>query len=144
MNRLLALLIVPLLVVGNSLSHTHAAIDAPSNCAERPHVHVADFHHSHGENYHLHGDEDAGSDRSEQPTPEHWPDHDSDAVYLSGGQFFLPISVASLGELQLDCVGFVGSDFRLHGNGCRTDLLDYEVPIRTGPPLFLLHAALRL
>jgi len=131
-------------VVGNSFSHSHAAFDAPTNHAERPHIHVAASHHSHGERHHHHGDEDAGSDRSEQLTAENFPDHDADAIYLSGGQFFLPISVASLGELQLDCVGFVGSDFRLDGKGWRADSLDYEVPIQTGPPLFLLHAALRL
>lgn len=144
MNRLLALLTIPLLVVGNSFSHTHSVIDAPSNHAERPHVHVAASHHPHSEHHHHHGEEGADSDQSEQPTPEPLPDHDSDAIYLSGGQFLLPISVASLNELQLDCVGFVASDLRLDGKSCRADLMGYEVPIRTGPPLFLLHAALRL
>jgi hypothetical protein len=72
------------------------------------------------------------------------PDHDSDAIYLSGGQFYFPVSADNSGEIRLDCVGFAASGLRLDGKSCRVDLVGHEVPIRTGPPLFLLHAALRL
>ena len=144
LNRLLAVLFIPLLVVGNSFPHTHAGVDTVSNHAERPHVHVAASLHAHGEPHHHAGQDDAETDQGEQPTHERPSDHDSDAIYLSGGQFFLPTSADSIAELQLDCVGFVASDCRPSCTDCQTDLVGHEVPIRTGPPLFLLHAALRL
>lgn len=144
LKRLLALLIIPLVAVGNSFPHTHASVDAGSDHAERPHVHVASLHHAHDGHDHHHRHRDGNVEESQKPTPARLPDHDSDAIYLSGGQFFLPVSGDNPGETQLNCVGFVASDLRLDGKGWRADSLGYEVPIRTGPALFLLHAALRL
>ncbi len=143
MKRLLAVLIVPLLAVGNSFPHTHAVVDTVSHHAQRPHVHVAATHHSHGDHHH-HGHEEADRDQSDQPTNGLPFDHDSNAIYLSGGQFFLPTSADSNAEIQLDCTGFVASNHRLGSRDCQPDLMGHEVPIRTGPSLFLLHAALRL
>lgn len=133
-----------LLAVGNSFPHTHASDDTGNHHAERPHVHVGVSHHSHVEPHHHHGHEEFESDQSEQPTDEYPFDHDSDAIYLSGGQFFLPSSVDSTVEVRLDCVAFVATNHRLGSWDCQPDLTGYEQPIRIGPPLFLLHAALRL
>ena len=140
----MAVLIIPLLAVGNSFPHTHAGVDTANQHALRPHVHVAASHHSHDEHHHDHGHEEADSGQSDEPTNELPFDHDSDAIYLSGGQFFLPTSADSTAEIQLDCIGFIVSNHRLGSRDCQPDLMGHEVPIQTGPPLFLLHAALRL
>lgn len=131
MARLLALLTIPLLVFGNGLPHSHGDTYANSDHGVRPHFHHGCFHCDHEHDDHEHGHED---------DQDH--DHDSDAVYFSGGQFYLShaaeIKVDSSSSEYLVAACFDSSSLSKSYATAR------EVPIPGGPPLFLLHAALRL
>lgn len=130
MDRFVTLLIIPFLALGNSFEHTHGDGHANSDHGIRPHI-----HHGHG---HEHDRQDSEHTTSEIPA-----DHDSDAVYLGGGQLFLPhsehqnLSDAECfdGLIPRHAFAFVES----RGASVANHLCLHE-----GPPLFLLHAALRL
>ena len=154
MNRLLAVLMIALLACGNVFPHSLGKGDAPSDDAAPPHVHIGTASHSHqghlhGHPHHQHqhqhqhqaGGQSDGSDASENELP---VDHDSDAVYLSSGQPFLHISAGSTMNIQLDCIGLVAESYSSLAGRSAPHPIGPAVLTRIGPPLFLLHAALRL
>ena len=132
MARLLAILTIPLLVFGNGLPHSHGDAYANSDHGDRPHFHHGCFHSDHEHSDHEHDAHEHG----------HEDDHDSDAVYFSGGQFYLShaaeIKVESSSSEYLVAACFDSSSLS------KKHATVHEVPIPGGPPLFLLHAALRL
>ncbi|MEM0924593.1 MAG: hypothetical protein AAGJ83_01015 [Planctomycetota bacterium] len=141
MSRLVALLIVPLLAVGNSVGHTHGVSHSVDSHAVRPHFHCG---HRVGQQsgHHVHVEE--GDIRHPRSSGDDAPvGHDADAIYLPDGAFFF----ARPGGIRVaaDCTSFAVLFFsssvvqRPWENGV------IELPARDhGPPLFLLHAALRL
>ncbi|QDT07103.1 hypothetical protein K227x_55280 [Rubripirellula lacrimiformis] len=98
MNRLIAILLIPMFMLGHTLPHTHADGGASSSGdhAVRPHLHLghsnpqhAAPHGHHGDHGHAHRptQHESTSIDSNLPTGTGWvqqgSDHDSDAVYLS-------------------------------------------------------------
>lgn len=136
MNRFVTLLIIPFLALGNSFAHTHGDAHTDGDHGIRPHIHLGHLSRAHHEHDHE------GQD-SECPTFEIPADHDSDAVYLGGGQLFLPHSEhQNLSDTECfdglsprQAFGFVES---------RSAPVVHHLCLHEGPPLFLLHAALRL
>ena len=143
MNRVVALLIVPFLTVGPVFPHAHGTERAESDHSARPHLHTGHSHHDHGDHQHGHHDESNAPEES-TPNAQTPVDHDSDAVYLSSGQFFLHHPEVVQADIDLACFekstatnAFALSE-RVHA------IASHSVQIHNGPPLFLLHAALRL
>jgi hypothetical protein len=119
MNRVVSTILMPLLLVSQSLfsmphSHAGSSIAEPDGHAARPHVHLhgADHHHGH----HHHDD-----DGSETPTStgEQVPDHDSDAVYVGEKQLIHDGKVAKVAKSELTGVYFDGGDSSANAGGCR-------------------------
>ena len=140
MNRFVALLIIPFLAIGHAFPHSHEKAYALGDHAARPHVHIRHGTQDHADHHH-HGDHCEQSDESANEMP---VDHDSDAVYLSGGHFFLPHSDNLRGGADLDSFEYLSPRYALAAVEVRPFLVGYEVPVQDDPPLFLLHAALRL
>ena len=146
MNRLPAILLIPLLACGNVFPHTHGMANAPSDHAQRPHIHIdagSNSHDTHPDGHHHHhgDDESAGKEVANSQSP---VDHDSDAIYLGSGHAFLPSSVGSIVDSAQECVGVVAANDYFSVATARTRHAVSAVANRGGPPLFLLHAALRL
>ena len=158
MNRLLTLLLIPFLTVGNSFSHSHGCDTDSGRRESRPHIHLAGHHahshhghtptarahHGHGKSYaHVHHHAsviDADDACSRLHTPE---EHDSDALYVVSADYLLTSAVcssfASVDIAPYDDFGLKNVNLALPiGRVCRGDFH------ASGPPLFLLHAALRL
>lgn len=55
MNRLVALLLIPMFMLGQPLPHSHAGVgvDQPDDHAARPHVHLSQQDHQHGHSHSL-------------------------------------------------------------------------------------------
>ena len=152
MHRLLAILLMPFFVVGNSLAHSHGLAAHPSPSQGRVHFHVGSTvqhgheHKSHGHSHHGHShshDQDHESDDS-KPAPVEKPvDHDSDAVYVVAADFVVTISDRTSIEVGQYAALEIVQDFRAAVRApARRDL---RIPWTTPElPLFLLHAALRL
>lgn len=158
MNRLLTLLLIPFLTVGNPFSHSHDCDTDSGRCEGRPHIHLTghDAHSHHGHTHHArahhgHGRSCGHVHRHAAPidpddacsrlhTPE---EHDSDAIYVVSADY-LPTSAvcssfASVDAAPCDDFGLKNAKLALPiRRVCRGDLH------ASGPPLFLLHAALRL
>lgn len=95
MHRLIALLL-PFLVVGNSLAHRHGTAAHQSPSQSRAHFHVGgSSHHSHDHHSHDHHESHAhlhdspphGLDENSAAEDSTWitpVEHDSDAVYVVG------------------------------------------------------------
>ena len=93
MNRAVSSILIPLLLVTQSLfsvPHAHAgsSMAEPNGHAARPHIHlhVAHQHHKH------HDD----GDHTPSSTGEQIPDHDSDVVYAGDDQFLSNGKVANV------------------------------------------------
>ena len=99
MKRLVTLLVIPMMLLGHVLPHTHAGtrVDRPDDHSARPHIHLA-MHghgHTHGETA-AHGLDEHGLDKNDvdqqvadRPSDGHLDlftvnQHDEDAVYLGG------------------------------------------------------------
>ena len=152
MHRLLAILLMPFFVLGNSLAHSHGSLAHQSPSQGRAHFHVGSTpqhgheHHSHGHSHdgHSHGHDQEHESDDSLPAPVKTPDdHDSDAVYVVAADFVVTISDRSSIEVGQYAAPEVVEDFLAAIRppaGC-------ELRIRsTTPelPLYLLHAALRL
>lgn len=143
MNRLIALSIIPLLALGTVFPHSHGNQYVESDHADRPHLHTGHSHHEHGDHHHAHSEESNAEDESsqERETP---VDHDSDAVYLGGGPLFLHHVL----DIRIDAAPASFENLAVTGALALGDLehaiTGHSAPIHDGPPLFLLHAALRL
>lgn len=118
--------------------HAHGDTLIDSDHSLRPHIHVGHSHHHHdGDHDHAHEPSDSGSI--------HAPlDHDSDAVYLSSGPLHLAVSKDVLATTQLELIGYVA--VAESAGACYRDAFRWRDRVQPSnqPPLFLLHAALRL
>ena len=161
MNRLVAFLLIPFLLVGDCFAHSHGHAAHDSTSQARPHIHVgavSKHNHNHGHDHdhghdHKHGhnhkhchDHKHDHDHDGNPpcaTPEVPVEHDADAVYFADADSLFTISERSSIEFEGLCLP-------------ETIVAFSNVAIRqprdekTGPywaselPLYLLHAALRI
>jgi hypothetical protein len=158
LNRLMSVLLIPLLVFGSLLPHAHACGDAPDDHSLRPHFHFSIGHHSHDDHHpphshgrHRHGHHHADLDDCDR---DDWADghlagqapasHDSDAVYLNGSQLFLFQTLAATNGPAAECVGTLLANVPTRAKTAGRLSWDRSVASRSGPPLYLLHATLRL
>lgn len=155
MNRVFAVLMIPLLASGNLFSHSHGMGIAPSDHGQRPHIHLGIASHSHDGHLGGHGhtgrDDDhhhdhEGGQRGGGAVPDDKApvDHDSDAVYLISGKPFLPVSERANADTTPEPAGFVAPSHGVHASDAQPNRRDPAGSYPTGPPLFLLHAVLRL
>lgn len=158
MNRLIALMLIPLFVVGNSFAHSHGSPALSSQGYERAHIHVGSASHhdgSHESHDHAHGhshhdqhqhshEEDHGCDDTKSTPAGTADDHDSDAIYLVSVD--LTLNCGDRTSVEADVQAWVHS-----ANSSFVDLpariqhpqLDHSPPPKR-LPLYLLNAALRL
>ena len=149
MNRLIAILLMPLFIVGNFLAHSHSTAAHQSPGEGRAHFHIGSApqhghpnHDSHKHANHDHHGHDHESDESES-APVVPVEHDSDAVYVVAADFVYTacerISVAIASHSFVGTVPCLLTDFRPFA-------LRDRPPLATTSqlPLYLLHAALRL
>jgi hypothetical protein len=159
MNRLIAILLMPLFVVGNSLAHSHSTAVHQSPGEGRAHFHVGSApqhgHHNHDSHEHAnhdhhgpdHDGDDHESDDHESDEPESEPvapvEHDSDAVYVFAADFVF--TACDRVYVEIDAHAFVGTVVCLLTDFRPSVLLD-RPPLATITqlPIYLLHAALRL
>lgn len=107
MNRAVSSILIPLLLVSQSLfsaphSHAGSSIAEPDGHAARPHVHSHGAHHHHG--HHEHGDDTPPS------TGEQVPEHDSDAFYAGDDQILHDGKVAKVANAELVALHFIVDD----------------------------------
>ena len=145
LNRLLVALLIPFLAFGNAFPHTHGAEFASADHSERPHIHwESSSHGTHHHGHHHHHDEGSQHDLEQEIDDQLPVDHDSDAVYLGAGYPFLPAPLGRSVDSEIDCVVFCTAVASCSAVPPRHRVACSDPPHRTGPPLFLLHAALRL
>ena len=106
MNRVVSTILIPLLLVSQSLfsvphSHAETSVVEPDGHAARPHVH---FHH-HDSDHHHHGHHDG--DESPSSPNEQTPGHDSDAVYAGDIQLLNDGKVAKVTKAKLSVMSMV-------------------------------------
>ena len=148
MNRLIAILLIPFLVVGNSLAHSHGVAAHQSHGQIRAHIHLGsgsghdhDDHGSHGHSHHSH-DHDHDGDNPDS-TPVEPVEHDSDAVYLVAADSLFTTSERD--SFDLDSHFFRESATCVITVDSRPPLLHIPPLSCTAElPLYLLYAALRL
>ena len=145
MNRLVAILLIPFLLVGNALAHSHAVAAHPSANHGRAHIHIGSAphhgHHSHESDDHHHGlDHENEEQESAQVPP---IEHDSDAIYLaSTGDAYTPTDRVST---ELGAFVYVDAPLRILNDSRPPAALSCTLTASaSGLPLYLLHAALRL
>lgn len=147
LRRLLAILLVPFFVVGNSFAHCHDTGPHASPGQSRAHFHWgSDAHHEH---HHHQRDCDHESDHRHDhhddcPHAASTPiNHDSDAIYVTAVDYWF--SAAQHGPPEIgsgDIVACYEDDVPAIESTFRPDLRRYSHA--SGPPLYLLHAVLRL
>lgn len=141
MNRLMAILLMPLFVVGNSFAHSHGKFTHQSPGESHAHLHVGSAQH-HKHSHHDHHGHDHESDESES-APVAPLEHDSDAVYLVAADFVY--TACERISIEVETQYFVGTvpcllkDFRPYSLRDRS-----SHATTTQLPLYLLQAALRL
>jgi hypothetical protein len=156
MHRLVAILLIPIFVVGNSFAHSHGSAAHSPASHQRAHIHVGgDDHHEHGHAAHghdhghkRHGEHHPHEDEHESNGAQQEPiappvDHDSDAIYLVASDF----ATTSTGRVSIEL------DYQLALPQFGVSFVDSPAkipcpqPHKSPPfelPLYLLHAALRL
>jgi len=149
MQRLLTILLVPFFVVGNSLAYSHSQAAHASPSKGRAHFHFGSgghhwhhhesHEHSHGRHVHRHRHEADDS----QPTPTPPSDHDSDAIYVAAVDYVFSITERSVIHFA---AGVVVTSVENDLAACNSPIGDHlqRYSPASGPPLYLLHAALRL
>lgn len=165
MNRFVSQLLIPLLMLGHVLTHSHAgtSTDQRNDRAARPHIHLTSHdhqknrvHHGHSHHGHSHcsdliseahdhGDSvhrkaDIRRDRLQLTSLN---DHDSDAVYLmSSTQTYSRLRDICSPEKAL-VVGFDESNLVID---FQTSLRGLTIPLRLclSQPFYILLASLRL
>ncbi len=156
LHRLLAILLVPFFVVGNSFAHSHDSAAHSSPSPSRTHFHLGDdshhgHHHreSHGHSHDRHGCDHTHGHRHDHETDESQTvtttpvDHDSDAIYVAAGDFwFSPPEHGPQASGTYAVVTFVSDYVPIIQPPFRRDLRRHS--LAWGPPLYLLHAVLRL
>lgn len=138
LDRFVTLLIIPFLALGNSFAHTHGDGQVDAEHGIRPHIHLGHLSRDHHEHDHAHERQD-----SEHFTFEIPADHDSDAVYLGNGQLFLP-HVEHQNLSDTECFDGLSPRQAFVFVESRSAPVVHYLCLHQGPPLFLLHAALRL
>ena len=153
MNRLVSLLLIPLLMLGHLLPHSHVGTgtDQPDDHAARPHIHLASHDsgtdsHQHAEVSEDHEHAETIHEKSDAVGRSHGisgqNDHYDDAIYLANS----PSTIGrSVGSKQIDLpVAFVIGDQCLAQS--QTHLPQRVVPPqrRSSLPIYLLTASLRL
>ncbi len=152
MYRLVAILLMPFFVVGNSLAHLHGSAAHSSHSQGRAHFHVGGTaphgheHHSHGHPHdgHSHGHDQGHESDGSQTAPVETPDgHDSDAVYVVAADFVVTVSERSSIEVGQCAAPKIVGDFLVatRPQASRDRRIRATIPEL---PLYLLHAALRL
>lgn len=153
MNRIVSLLLIPLLMLGHVLPHSHVGTgtDQPDDHAARPHIHLAshdsgtDSHehaevsedHEHGDSIHQNSDAIANSDGISGRN-----DHDDDAIYLANSPSTFGRSV---GTKQIDLpVAFVVADQCLAQSQTHQPQRVIPPQRSSSLPIYLLTASLRL
>lgn len=148
MNRLIAILLVPFFVVGNSLAHSHGDATHRSGNGARAHIHIGGAAHDdhrhhgpHGHSQHHHAPEhDGGGPESMLVDP---TEHDADAIYLAAGDALFTASERC--SLELETLVEPGTETVFLGVSCRSPgVLTLRAGDPAGLPLYLLQAALRL
>ncbi len=158
MDRVLTLLLIPILMLAHVLPHSHVGIatDQPDDHAARPHIHLASHDHHHGHSHEeaqVSDDDDHGdfirlSTDAEHRVPGFYrfyrlDDHDSDAIYLAGSTptYGRPSGMDSPDGGVVPAVSEPGliADFP-------TTRLVSAIPFRRSSslPIYLLTASLRL
>lgn len=158
MFRLVAILLIPIFVVGNSFAHSHGSAAHSPASQQRAHIHVggddrhehshaAQSHNHHSEHHsheggHGHDDEPENSGAQQEPIAPP-VDHDSDAIYLVASDF----ATTSTGRVSIE----VDSQLALPQFGVSFINSPAKIlcpqPHKSPPselPLYLFHAALRL
>ncbi|QEG41304.1 hypothetical protein [Roseimaritima ulvae] len=142
MTRFISLLLIPFLVLGQCLPHSHAGsgVAEPDGHALRPHVHLHAHDHAHGD-HHEHADESESSSPSDSLSPA--ADHDSDAVYLiASGQSLTRTSGAI--ETEVHSADWIALPVSLTVD-IRPRWRTSDTPVRYRTmPIYLLTASLRL
>jgi hypothetical protein len=159
MHRLIAILLIPFFVVGNSLAHSHGTAAHLSPSQGRAHIHVGNTpqhnhsHESHGHSHHehSHGHDDHGQapeknkkgDDSKSVPLEKAVDHESDAVYVSTADY--PVTTSARISIELGSCDVVET-VQDYLSGIRPRSWHDRPPLAftNELPLYLLHAALRL
>lgn len=147
MNRLLAVLLVPFLAFGNAFAHSHEGEFAPADHSERPHIHLksnSDAGGGHHHGHHHHHDEPCECGLEHEAGGQVPVGHDSDAVYLGVGHPFVPVAGTPRVAPTPVCSGFLAAVPEGFAPVGYRSVDRSNVFQRIGPPLFLLHAALRL
>ncbi len=158
MHRLIAILLIPFFLVGNSLAHSHGSAAHQFPSSGRAHIHVGSAtqhghslechehsHHGHDRG-HSHGhaaNQNHKSDSSKRAPVESTADHESDAIYIAASVFVGTSSARA--SIEVDSCDFVDTiEGYLPGN--RLPARHDRPPLATTTelPLYLLHAALRL
>ena len=151
MPRIVPLLLIPMLVLGQALPHSHAGTDVvePNGHSLRPHIHLSsDHHHDHDDDDHEHHHAgDQSESEHSQPTAIATLsvpiDHDSDAFYVADADW---TAGRSVGTTQVDSATAVWTSLAPSVNrdsrpGCRCD---DPADRYAGLPIYLLTASLRL
>ena len=150
MNRLIVILLIPFLLVGNARAHSHGMAAHQSHDHGRVHIHVTNTPHHHKHHSHESGDHDHGHDHESDAhegehelTPVTPVEHDSDAIYLaSADDVYTPtdrVSAESGSPVYVDpplCI--LNDPHPTAALACVLSARPSELP------LYLLHAALRL
>lgn len=151
-RQLIVLLLVPFFVLGNSIAHSHSGAAHSSPAGGRAHIHLGgteqgNHHHgdhvndSHEHSHHGHHDQHDGQ---HAPTSPIIPaDHDSDAIYLIASDYLSIATQGSSVESSLNAI-VMAVDFELDKSRAPKGFEAPRTPVLFGPPLYLLHAALRL
>ncbi len=155
MYPVLSQMLIPLLMLGHVLPHSHvgSGTDQPDDHAASPHVHLASHDHHHGHSHeeaqvsgdHHHGDSIRQSTDAEQGVPGIYglEEHDSDAIYLASSwlTYGRPSGIDSPNSELVVAVSEAGF------------IVDFSIarlvsgrPLRrsTSLPIYLLTASLRL
>jgi len=156
LQRLLAILLVPFFVVGNSFAHCHDTDAHSSPGQNRSHFHLSSHshpeHHDHRSHRHSHHPRDCDHEHDHRhdhhhddcPLADSAPaDHDSDAIYVSAVDYWFSAAQPSRIEIGSgDIVAHLEDDSHSTSQPFGRDLRRHS--LASGPPLYLLHAALRL
>ena len=163
-RQLIVLLLVPFFVLGNSIAHSHSGAAHSSPAGGRAHIHLGgteqgNHHHGdHGNDSHEHShhgqhdqhDQHGQHDQHDQHDGQHAPtspiipaDHDSDAIYLIASDYLSIATQGSSVESSLNAI-VMAVDFELDKSRAPKGFEAPRTPVLFGPPLYLLHAALRL
>jgi hypothetical protein len=150
MNRLLAIVLVPLFVVGNSFAHSHCDMANQSSSQSRAHIHVGggghhrhDVHGSHEHSHHDHQHDADNEGDGRDSIPVGLFEHDSDAIYFVAADSLFTTSKFITVDLSLQFALDAATTLNSVAT-CSPRV--HELPrLRTSEaPLYVLHAALRI